>query len=152
MEVKHYIFKNLDKGLIRKLKIICRKMTGEPLLAFPEHKIFIVFNTSDQDAKPIGFCCVSNFSPENHFDNESTGAFYVYNYICDAKYRKLKQSLFLINHIKSLGNDLNLDILKNNEHAKKFFIRNGFKYVKDYNMKKFDTQTIYYESFTYFFQ
>lgn len=160
-------FKDPDHDLMKKLNQICVVQTGQQLVAFVEHDLHIVFlkkTTSKGEIKliPIGFCCVSPFSPENHFKNDleykgddiivntkGLGPLYIYNYICDYKYRKYKPSVELMNFLKKFDRDMNLDIDVKNDRARNFFTRNGFQQVGVYSNTK-NGKLHSYNSFSYY--
>ena len=132
-------YKNLDKETKKKLKKLCRKTTGEILKVYPDHEIIIGFKNNN---KVVCMCCISPFSPEYHFENEDeeSPVPYIYNYLCDQKYRKHKISVSQMYYLKDYirENDkftikeINLDILKENDHSLAFFMKNGFKIVGSY--------------------
>jgi len=136
---------NTDKQILKKLKILVRKTTGEHL-KFSENikdtTILCYYNNNI-----IGICNISDKSPNRHFANERDDDSYVpylYNYICDASYKKKKPSVMIMNFIKKLyEDDLNLDILDDNNHAKQFFEKNNFNNTGSYNagLKVYDTYT-----------
>lgn len=128
----------------RRMKLISRSATGEMLKAYDEHDVILVY----KDDKLAGYCFISPDSPENHFDNEED-AKYVYNYICDSKYRKYKVSVFLMKVLKSYcaEYEINLDIAEWNAHSIRFFERNGFQYIGDYNKEQGKKEQ--YKSYTY---
>jgi hypothetical protein len=141
---------NLDKFQLKSLKNLCRNMTGEKLLMKDDDEIVIGTIGGTINKKRSGivcFCNISMYSPGNHFENEkNTRVPYLYNYICDAFYRKHKISYQMMDYIKNLyckEKYINLDILDDNIIAKKFFEKNGFVFVKDFNAggKKFLSYT-----------
>jgi hypothetical protein len=139
------LFRDISKSDLRKMKLISNKMTNESLQGFKEHRVFLV----RVDTKVAAYCFISPVSPENHFGNESR-AVYLYNYICDDKYKNHKVSVFLMNAIKCEYAilDINLDIAEWNIHARQFFEKNEFSHVKDYE-KTFGKKEKY-NSFTFF--
>jgi hypothetical protein len=138
IEILEETTKTLNPDLKKKLKILCRKITGEQLKLFNDDTIIIV----TYNKKPIGICCISNKSPESHFENEqnefSNSSIYLYNYLCDVTYKKYKPSVALMNHIKATKKSINLDIIAGNEHAYQFFKKNGFTHVGEYSNGKND--------------
>jgi hypothetical protein len=127
-KIKEFSTENLDSINFKKIKIICRKMTCKNLHIEKSSKVVIIYTNN----KPIGFCCISEYSPENHFDNEKNDI-YLYNFICDSNYR-LKQSWFLMEYVKhKYKKNINIDIVKDNDKSEKFFIKNNFIFInKEY--------------------
>lgn len=133
-----------DKKKIKKLKLLVRKTTGEQLKFSDDIKdltILCYFNNN-----LIGMCNITNNSPNKHFPNEKNDSYvpYIYNYICDASYKQKKPSVAIMNFIKDLyHDDLNLDILDDNTHAKNFFEKNNFINSGTYSagIKVFDMYT-----------
>lgn len=130
---------NLDKLQLKSLKHLCRKMTGEKLIMKDEDEIVMGVITNKRSGI-VCFCNISMNSPGNHFENEKNARVpYLYNYICDAFYRRYKISYQMMDYIKKLYNsqksyeNINLDILGDNIIAKKFFEKNGFVFVNDFN-------------------
>ncbi len=144
-EVKEY--SALDTNVVKKLKILIRAATSEPLkVALPSHIVIIGYKrTSPTTRKLISTAMISPASPDLHFANESQGSKipYVYNYICDSQYRKCKVSVSMMYYIKRYVQNnplydkpvLNLDIVENNQRSTKFFTRNGFQQVGSWNPK-----------------
>lgn len=139
---------------LKKIKQLVRKMTGESLYIFNNQKTIIGYINK----KIVCICSISLFSPESHFNNElcNKGVPYLYNYICDANYKKYKNSYQLMLFIKKyLLNEfyakfINLDVLKTNKHAQQFFVKNGFIKCGEYIKKKNNKNVIYYKyTFTY---
>jgi hypothetical protein len=134
------------KKSIKELKMLCRKMTGEQLKIIDDD--FIIVGRINDKIKC--FCCISIKSPTKFFNNEKDANIpYLYNYICDAAYRKDKISVSLMKFIKMTSasqgyKDINLHVIKDNTKAIKFFERNSFMNVgeekinnKDYKMFTF---------------
>ncbi len=139
---------NLDKAALKSLKNLCRKMTGEKLFMKDDDEIIIGTiggQINKKRSRIVCFCNISMNSPGNHFENEKNtklnGVPYLYNYICDALYRKHKISYQMMSYIKNLypNMSINLDISEDNIIAKKFFEKNGFVHINDFNAtgKKF---------------
>lgn len=122
-------------ALLKQLKQLSRKATGEQLKMFYKDQIIIAL----YNKKIIGMCCISDESPLKHFENEKTAKVpYLYNYICDISHKKRKPSVAIMNYIKQKymlegKNLINLNIEKNNTRAVKFFERNGFIECGEYN-------------------
>lgn len=134
-----------DKPNLKKLKILTRKATGEQLKFSDNSKdltVMCYYNNS-----LIGLCNITDKSPNRHFPNEKcedSHVPYIYNYMCDASYKSKKPSVAIMNFIKGLYNDdLNLDILDDNHHAKRFFEKNNFVNSGSYSadVKVFDMYT-----------
>lgn len=127
-------------------------MTGEKLFMKDDDEIIIGTIGGQNNKKRSGivcFCNISMNSPGSHFENEKNKEVpYLYNYICDAFYRKHKISYQMMDYIKNLlykeHKNINLDILEDNIIAKKFFEKNGFVYTSDFNVggKKFCAYTL----------
>ncbi len=129
-------FSDISPEVIKKLKKLCRKMTGEILKILDGHLVVFAYYKKNI----ICMCCISLFSPEKHFDNESDENIpYLYNFICDSSFRYLKNSAQLMIYLKQYISEqlkakyINLDIVHNNQHAINFFEKNGFKYVGEYD-------------------
>lgn len=129
----------LQKNIYKKLKKLCMKETGTPIVILDNHITIVGYYNNHV----VCMCSISNFSPGNHFDNETNGhVAYLYNYICDSKYRKHKVSVslmtfvkdFIINSTNYSHEYINLDIECGNNRAIKFFERNNFIYYKDYSV------------------
>ena len=123
-----------DKDLLKKIKILSRKVTCEQLKIFDEDTIIICL----YGTKVVGVCCISMKSPETHFDNEEVEVPYLYNYMCDITYKKMRPSLSIMCYIKTclkLGGNrfINLDVLDDNAHAMQFFEKNNFVKAGEYN-------------------
>lgn len=144
MEYEVTAYKDISKKDLKHMRLIGNRMTNEPLKGFIEHKVILI----RMRAKIAAFCFISPSSPEKHFDNED-GAVYLYNYICDDKYRDAKISVALMEFIKKEYEniDLNLDVAENNDHAFQFFQKNGFGYIKDYEQSS--GQQKKYKALTY---
>lgn len=145
MNIEVTTYKDISKKDIKVMKLISNKMTNESLFGFKDHKVILI----KVETKVAAFCFISPFSPEQHFANEKE-AVYLYNYICDDKYREYKVSKILMDFIKQeyVNLDLNLDVTENNEHAAQFFEKNGFKYMSDYEQSS--GQKNKYKAYTYF--
>jgi len=136
---------NADKQTLKKLKILARKTTGEQLKFSENIKDTTILCYHNNNL--IGVCNIGDKSPNRHFPNEKDDDShipYVYNYMCDASYKRKKPSVMIMNFIKNLyEDDLNLNILDDNNHAKQFFEKNNFKHNGNYNagMKVYDMYT-----------
>jgi hypothetical protein len=133
-----------DKQILKKLKMLSRKTTGEQLKFSDNSKDLTVLCYYNNNL--IGLCNITDKSPNKHFPNEDDDSHvpYLYNYMCDASYRQKKPSVSIMNFIKELYNDdLNLDILDDNLHAKQFFEKNNFVNSGSYSagVKVFDMYT-----------
>lgn len=133
-----------DKTVLKKLKMLTRKTTGECLKFSDDLKDLTVLCYFNNNL--IGVCNITDKSPSRHFPNEKDDSHvpYLYNYMCDASYKQKKPSVAIMNFIKSLyRDDLNLDILDDNNHAKQFFEKNNFINMGSYNagVKVYDMYT-----------
>jgi RimJ/RimL family protein N-acetyltransferase len=163
MQIHTGVFKELKPDVIKKLKQLCRKATGERLIVLPEHcVVYGKVNTkvnAKVNAKVVAMCCVSPFSPELHFENElRRNVPYIYNYMIDATHRKNKVALELMTFIKAAfasgdvvekTSEVNLDILEGNNHAIRFFERSGFAPKGDYVKKMGDGSERTYKMYTH---
>lgn len=125
-----------DEASVKQLKQLCRKMTYEQLKMYDDTIFVCKYNN-----KIIGFCCVAMKSPESHFENENDREVaYLYNYICDIQHKKKKPSVALMNALKDKYDEMNLDTLIDNFHAKQFFEKNNFIKCGEYSqgIKQYD--------------
>lgn len=125
------LYSELSKDQIKKIKQLLRATTGENMITAQKmDPIYLVF---DRRQKLIGYCMISNYSPENHFKNDGV---YLYNFITDTSLKKEKRcGRDLLKHVEmdlSGSNIINLDVENSNLHAFKFFITNGYKVVGKY--------------------
>ena len=127
IEFKIYKYEELS-SILQKLKLLCRKTTGEKLKIFGSN-ITIVGKWNN---KIISMCNINEYSPEKHFKNESKKTVpYLYNFLCDPKYRKKKVSYkmmaFVKEYCEKIYDDIiNLNTEKNNNRAISFFQKNQF--------------------------
>jgi hypothetical protein len=135
-----------DKQTLKKLKMLTRKTTGEQLKFSDNSKDLTILCYNNNNL--IGLCNITDKSPNRHFANEqddnNSNVPYLYNYMCDASYKQKKPSVTIMNFIKNLYNDdLNLDILDDNNHAKQFFEKNNFINMGNYSagIKVYDMYT-----------
>jgi hypothetical protein len=141
-----------DTKILKQLKQLIRSATGERLILRDGDWIILCYSGS----KIIGMCCVTHRSPERHFPNEeseNTLIPYLYNYVCDFKHKSKKPSVAIMKYIMEFyrniytdltntmetlhmndttQNQINLDVRQDNIHAQKFFERNDFKKIADY--------------------
>lgn len=138
-------------GLLKKIKQLGRKATGEPFIAFDEH--MMIYMTYGSSGKVVAYCCISDFSPELHFENENPEADpeeqsggdnpqkvpYLYNFITDITLRKHKISYQFLDYVKTFISEtwadckeINLDIFEDNKRADRFFEKNKFEYMGIY--------------------
>ncbi len=116
---------------LEQVKKLCRRSTGETFKAFLKHTCIVGY----RGGKAVSMCVVSRTSPNKHFDNETNGQIvpYLYNFICDYKYKKNRISLDLMTYVKGYiaamyggASPINLDVEVENINAQNFFIKNGF--------------------------
>jgi hypothetical protein len=142
-----------DEQLMKQMKQLCRKATGERFRIFGGHEVIVCKLKSNK--KLAGLCCISMRSPEAHFPNEKNinnsnkEVPYLYNYMRDIKHIKYEPALAIMLYIKQyirgkLYTEINLDVAQGNNRARRFFERNGFKYMGEY----IQTSTKY-DMFTY---
>jgi hypothetical protein len=133
-----------DKQILKKLKMLTRKTTGECLKFSDNLKDLTILCYYNNNL--IGVCNIADNSPNKHFTNEinDTHVPYLYNYMCDASYKQKKPSVTIMKFIKDLySDDLNLDVLDDNAHAKQFFEKNKFINMGNYTagIKVYDMYT-----------
>lgn len=110
-----------------KLKKLCRKMTGEPLVIFNDADDHILIH---KNKKIIGMCFIAKTSP-GEYSGETP---YLYNFICDAQYRKYQISKILMEAVEDYFAEdvepcpqkLYLDVEISNVIAQRFFEKNKF--------------------------
>ena len=113
-----------------------RRNTGEELIASDkEDTVFLVYDKRKD--KLIGLAMISKGSPNKHFPDEKMAEFpYLYNFICDQKYKKKKLSVALLyavkRYLKDMYKCITLDVISGNERALKFFTRNLFVVVGEW--------------------
>ena len=152
MSIQFYIYDyHKLSPILKKLKILCRKTTGETL-KLQEGDITII-GVIENTNKLVCMCNISDYSPDKHFE-ESCPTPYLYNYLCDFKYNKRKYSYKLMEFIKQyvMENDkyqvkkINLNTLDDSGRAKTFFEKNGFRSCGTYMDSDYIKYTFCFDS------
>ena len=129
------LFNELTKDHLKQVKRLLRSTTGERMITAQQtDPIYMVF---DKKEHLIGYAMVSSYSPEKHFKIEGP---YIYNFVTDINLAKEKRcGRFLLEFIEhelaeQNYNIINLDVLHDNLHAFKFFIKNKYRVIGKYEM------------------
>lgn len=127
-----------DNMSLKQLKQLCRKTTGDQLKIYDDDTMIIC----KYNGKIIGMCCIAMKSPESHFENENdekSGEIpYLYNYMCDFKYKSKKAAMHMMFYIKDFIHitknikEINLNTSVDNTHAQQFFEKNNFVNCGEY--------------------
>lgn len=142
--------KSVKKQLLNIINTLFINVANEPF-AYPSSSDPIWIATKKTSKRKIlGICMISKKSPKEHFNNEDdhTNVPYLYNFAIDIgniNDKELKASVSLMMRLKIdlMQNEgiwkwlnpedpckpahINLDVLVEDEHAKNFYKKNGFK-------------------------
>jgi hypothetical protein len=175
LHISEHVLSEITQKQMQQIKHLVLGIISEKFkYATDEDIVFLVHkkNNDGSIGKIAGMGMITNASPDLHFSNEEKDKVkvpYLYNFICDPKYKKLKVSVALLYHIKRYvkranyprGPCINLNVLNGNKKAEQFFTRNGFvfqhmwdprvgSYVADTsNTNKDKYDKFVYKSFTY---
>lgn len=131
----------VDRKAMNKL---LRAITGENFVTAQKSDVsYIAF---DKKNNVVGYCMISNYSPENHFKTEGP---YLYNFITDTRIAKEKRCshpllAFVEKDLTECGETLvNIDVLHDNIRAFKFFISNNYRVIGKYEKLDLKNMNLY---------